>query len=98
MDVQRAGLIDLNIRGLCKRFIEVLKMDHEKTETGRIVKTMFQCREFPDWLSVDQYLSSGAQTYKETQYENKGQQEPRRRLCAFGGEGLQLPAVRGQGR
>lgn len=72
MDVQRAGLIDLNIRALCKRFIEVLRTEHEKTATGRIIKTTFFCREFPDWLAVDQYLSSGAQTYTETQYENKG--------------------------
>ena len=72
LDAQREGLIDLNIRGLCKRFIEVRKAEHEKTATGRIVKTTFFCREFDDLISVEQYLSGGSNAYRETTYVNRG--------------------------
>lgn len=71
LDAQREGLIDLNIRALCKRFIEVQKSEHERTASGRIIKTTFFCREFDDLISVEQYLS-GVPTGRETTYVNYG--------------------------
>lgn len=72
MDVQRANLIDLNIKELCKRFIEVQGMKHEKDIAGRIVRTTFSCREFESWHEVEQYLKTGAATYHNTTYTNEG--------------------------
>ena len=46
IDVQRPKLIDLNIRELCRHFIEVRDIELERTETGRILTTTFRCREF----------------------------------------------------
>lgn len=73
MDVQRVGLIDKNIRELCRHFIEVLSMQHEFDDMGRIVKTTFKCREFSNWPDVNEYLNSGSNnTYTETEYVNDG--------------------------
>lgn len=72
MDVQRVSLIDLNIRQICRRFIEVLRMEHKTDENGRILKTMFHCRTFGDWIAVDQYLTTGAKTYQEEVFVNEG--------------------------
>ena len=49
LDVQRANLIDLNIKEICKRFIEVQEMKHETDYAGRILRTTFICREFGSW-------------------------------------------------
>ena len=54
MDVQRPGLIDANLREICKNFIEVRGMEHEKDSAGRIVHTKFRCRKFGDWSAVEQ--------------------------------------------
>ena len=72
MDVQRPILIDANIRELCKRFIEVREMAHDRDDAGRIVKTVFRCREFDRWGAVEQYLSAGAGGYRETEYVHDG--------------------------
>lgn len=72
MDVQRPILIDANIREICKSFIEVSEMTHEKDAAGRIVRTAFRCREFDRWGAVEQYLDSGAELYHETEYVNEG--------------------------
>ena len=59
MDVQRPGLIDANLREICKNFIEVRGMEHEKDSAGRIVHTKFRCWKFGDWTAVEQYLKTG---------------------------------------
>lgn len=71
MDVQRPILVDANIREICKHFIEVREMQHEKDASGRIVRTKFYCREFDDWNRVESYLESG-EGYRETVYINEG--------------------------
>ncbi len=70
--IQRAKLIDLNIRELSARFIEVQELVHEKNWAGGIERTTFKCREFGDWRDVELYLESGTGNYQETQYVNEG--------------------------
>lgn len=72
MDVQRPILIDANIREICKQFIEVREMVHERDEADHIVKTVFRCREFERWGAVEQYLDSGAEVYRDTEYIHEG--------------------------
>jgi len=72
LDVQRANLIDLNIKEICKRFIEVQGMKHETDYAGRILSSTFICREFENWRNVEQYLENGAETYRNTTYINEG--------------------------
>lgn len=72
LDVQRANLIDLNIKEICKRFIEVREMRHEQDYAGRILRTAFRCREFDCWRAVEQYMETGAETYKKAVYRHEG--------------------------
>jgi zona occludens toxin (predicted ATPase) len=73
MDVQRVGLIDKNIRELCRNFIEVQSMQNQVDNMGYITQTVFKCREFKKWTDVNEYLNSGAETtYTETEYVNQG--------------------------
>ncbi len=72
MDVQRANLIDLNIKEICKRFIEVLGMEHITDTAGRIIQTTFNCREFGSWRDVELNMTSGAKTYSKVKYINQG--------------------------
>lgn len=72
MDLQRPALVDLNIRELCKRFIEVREMRHRYDVMGQIRETTFFCREFENWLAVEQYQASGAVNYTEKIYRNEG--------------------------
>lgn len=62
LDVQRPGLIDVNIRELCERFVEVVELHHQYDEVGNILATDFILREFSDWKYVDKYLSGGEYT------------------------------------
>lgn len=72
MDLQRPALVDLNIRELCRRFIEVQDMVHRYDDMGNIRETVFRCREFDHWLAVEQYLKNGDKTYRESVYRNEG--------------------------
>ncbi len=72
LDVQRPALIDLNIRELCKRFIEVLGMTHYRNDLGEIYKTVFRCREFTSWAEVDKYIKTGEGEFIETSYVDEG--------------------------
>jgi hypothetical protein len=72
MDIQRPMLIDLNIRELCKRFIEVVSMVHTTDYTGEITKTMFHCREFDSWRALETYMENGTATYTDRAFVNEG--------------------------
>lgn len=72
LDAQRANLIDLNIKEIAKRFIEVREMRHEHDFSGRIVRSRFFCREFDGWRAVEQYMQAGAKTYRENVIVNEG--------------------------
>lgn len=72
LDVQRGKLIDLNIRELCKRFIEVQAMDHIKDGSGWISKTIWRCREFDNMQDYDDYINGDGSAYRETTYIYEG--------------------------
>lgn len=72
LDVQRVGLIDLNVRELCKRFIEVQDVEHTTSGTGEITASEWKCREFETSADVDLYLKSGDKVYAETSYRHEG--------------------------
>lgn len=72
MDVQRITLIDLNIRQIIGKFIEVLRVEHKQTSFGKIESSTWFCREFDSWLQVEEYLESGKQNYVETTYHYDG--------------------------
>ncbi len=76
MDVQRGKLIDLNIRELCKKFIEVQRMEHETDGGGYITKTTWFCREFANSQDYDDYLNNPTTAenvnYENTTYEYEG--------------------------
>lgn len=72
MDVQRVMLIDPNIRALCRHFIEVQGMHNILNDVGDIIKTVWQCREFPNWTAYESYLNTGAETYINTAYTHDG--------------------------
>ena len=68
LDVQRPGLIDLNIRELVSRFVEPLRLDHHRDEAGNIVSTTFHLREFDDWKHVEAYIDGTGARYKDTTF------------------------------
>lgn len=72
LDVQRPTLIDLNIRELCKRFIEVIEMENTLNSVGDVTRSVFRCREFGCWRDVAQYLETGAKTYRDTVFIHDG--------------------------
>lgn len=57
LDVQRPGLIDVNIRELVEQFIEVESFHQSLDEYGHIACTDFYCKVFTDWKFVEQYLA-----------------------------------------
>ncbi len=72
LDLQRPGLVDANIRSLCKRFLEVVKLKHEY-EYGQISGSTFYCRQFDSWTNCEQYLQSGKRKYyDEVKFVNEG--------------------------
>lgn len=72
LDVQRVMLIDSNLREICRHFIDVQGMTHEYDALGRIVQSKWHCREFDNWLDFEDHLSTGAVTYRETEYTHDG--------------------------
>ena len=72
MDVQRVNLIDLNIKGIAGQFIEVRGMKNQTDDAGRILRTAFSCRAFGAWSAVEQYLETGAKTFREVVYAHEG--------------------------
>ncbi len=72
LDIQRAMLVDLNIKELCRRFIEIQSHQNITDENGRIFKTVWTYREFGSWIEYEQYLSSNAQTYITKTYTHNG--------------------------
>ncbi len=72
IDVQRGMLIDLNIRALAKKFIEVQRMVNVKDAYGRILQTTWYCREFDNSQDYETYVSGGVAKYRETSYTNEG--------------------------
>lgn len=72
LDVQRPGLIDINIREICERFVEVRELEHKTDAAGNITATIFHYREFEDWTLVENYLSTGEKCYAEQKHRFDG--------------------------
>lgn len=72
IDVQRAKLIDKNIRALAKKIIEVQKMVHVKDVYGRILRTIWYCKEFKSSGDYETYEDGGYAPYVTTRYINEG--------------------------
>ncbi len=72
MDVQRVGLIDLNIRELCQHFIEVQSIETVESKAGNTEGATWSCREFDCLADVEQYLKTGDKLYRETVYRHDG--------------------------
>ena len=58
LDIQRIGLLDLNIRDLSAKIIEVCNMQHELDSLGSIISTTWNCHVFDSWEEFDKYLNS----------------------------------------
>lgn len=72
IDVQRGKLIDLNIRALANRFIEVQRMVNVKDAYGRILSSTWYCREFDNSQDYETYIEGGNARYRETSYTHVG--------------------------
>ena len=72
LDVQRPSLVDLNIKAISKKLIEVQDMENTKNSADVVTRSVWHCREFENWLACEQYLATGEKTYKETAYVNEG--------------------------
>ena len=72
MDVQRLNLIDLNVRQIAGRFIEVQCVENTTTSFGEILSSKWYCREFDSYQEVNDYVESGQKTYRETEYIYEG--------------------------
>ena len=57
LDLQRIGLLDLNIRDLSARIIEVCDMQHEYDFLGSVTSTTWNCHIFDCWEDFDKYLN-----------------------------------------
>lgn len=71
-DGQRGHLMDLNFRALVDRIFEMQGVENELDKIGRVVKTTWHCREFPNLSAYDDYIMKHLNSYMETTYEFKG--------------------------
>ena len=74
IDVQRAGLIDANIREIASRFIEVQKITNKTNLLGLVLRSKWDCLEFDSWQEYEHYLNSGSLSSlgKMTTYSHEG--------------------------
>lgn len=72
MDGHRGRFIDLKIRGMCDRVIEIQGQEHERDELGRIIKTIWHVREFEGYGAYEDYCERGGTDYIENTYSYDG--------------------------
>ena len=68
MDGHRGSFIDLKVRALTRRIIEVQHQVHEYDEMERIIKTTWYCREFDKLKDYDEYIDGSGTNFRETTY------------------------------
>ncbi|MCM1533400.1 MAG: zonular occludens toxin domain-containing protein [Corallococcus sp.] len=68
LDVQRPGLIDVNIRELAERFVEIEQIVQRRDKNGYVSGTEFYCKVFEDWKFVDRYLNGSADNFEKRIY------------------------------
>ena len=71
-DGQRGHLMDVNVRAITDKIIEMQGVENEKDGLGRVIKTTWHCREFYNVRDYDDYIKNNARCYKETAYEYNG--------------------------
>ena len=70
MDCHVGGFIDLRIRSLVDRVIEVVNQTHLYDGLGGIIKTVWHCKEFDCIQDYDEYFRNhDVKKYRETTYE-----------------------------
>lgn len=67
MDGHRGSFIDLKIRGMCNRIIDLVKQEHDYDELGRIIRTHWYCKEYKNYDKYEEGID-----YVETEYVNEG--------------------------
>ncbi len=72
IDVQRGKLIDVNIRALAKKIIDVQRMVNVKDAYGRILQSTWYCYEFDNSQDYETYCEGGNACYRETSYTHVG--------------------------
>lgn len=74
IDVQRSQLIDINIREVAARFIEVQSMKHKFDRNGFVKRSEWITREFDSSYELDKYFEDGkpASIGKNVKYVFKG--------------------------
>lgn len=72
MDIQRPELIDPCIREIATKFIEIVKLEHDTNEMGKIVRTTWTVREFDSWGEVDRFKKAEKTKKKTTKYVFEG--------------------------
>lgn len=73
MDCHVGGFIDLRIRSLVDRVIEVVNQTHLYDGLGGIIKTVWHCKEFDCIQDYDEYFRNhDVKKYRETTYEYEG--------------------------
>lgn len=72
IDVQRGKALDLNIRENVNKFIEVQGMRNMKDAYGRIIRSIWYCREFYSLQDYEAYVIGKSCYYRDTTYSYNG--------------------------
>lgn len=72
MDLQRLGLLDLNIRELANRVIYIKDLKIIKDSLGNIVRLIWNCREFDSACDADNYIDKKENVGKDISFTYNG--------------------------
>lgn len=72
LESQRPDLIDLNIRRLTHRFIEMRGVENKTNFAGRVESTTWRTREFASWNEVNDYLNGKGEGYADKTFKHDG--------------------------
>lgn len=67
MDGHRGSFIDLKVRAMCDRVIDLQYQEHDRDELGRIIRTRWYCREYKSIAKYEEGTD-----FIETVYTNEG--------------------------
>ena len=72
-DGQRGHLMDLNVRAIADKIIEMQGIENEVDCLDRVIRTTWHCREFTHLQDYDEYIkNANARCYTETTYTYNG--------------------------
>lgn len=72
MDGHRGSFVDLKIRALCNRILDLKYQEHDYDKLGRIERTRWYCNEFSSFDAYEEFYKHSDVEYKEIVYENEG--------------------------